>query len=249
MNIRIKRYKKSAKHSYTMGVFPTLELLRHQPTDISSIIVHPRGKRNRGVDKIWELCQQYDIPFDIQERSFSRIGARENDYAIGIFQKYEPGLDSTTNHVILVNPQVMGNLGTIIRTMIGFGFKDLVIIGEAADIFNPDVVRASMGALFQLRFNRFHNFKNYQEDYPRKFYPMMTDGSLTLYETQFEPPYGLIFGPENAGLPNNYINYGPSIKIPQSSAIDSLNLAVSVGVTLYQTTIPNMHNPHILNEN
>jgi len=235
MNMRLKRYKKEFEHSYTFGVFTTLELLDHRRGDILGVIAHPQGEKNSGVAKIRDICQNYAIPFEYQEKSFHRIGARDNDYVVGVFRKNEPGLDSSPNHVILVNPSGMGNLGTIIRTMLGFGFRDLAIIESAADIFHPDVVRASMGAIFQLRFNRFVDFESYRTQFPRNIYPMMTDGAVPLPEAIFEPVFGLVFGPESAGLPPEYHHYGPSISIPQNKAIDSLNLAVSVGVTLYHT--------------
>ena len=128
------------------------------------------------------------------------------------------------------------------RTMLGFGFQDLGIIQPAADVFHPDTVRASMGALFQLRVERFDDFNAYQEKYPRNFYPLMTDGVIPLPDASFRSPFGLIFGPESAGLPAEFLAIGwndSSIRIPQSEKIDSLNLAVSVGITLYHATSVN----------
>jgi TrmH family RNA methyltransferase len=239
VNFRLKRYKKDFEHSYAFGVFPTLELLTHRPGEVLGIIVHPKGAENSGVLKIQEFCQNNTIPCEFQEKSFPRIGARENDYAVGVFKKNEPGLDAKANHVILVNPGSMGNLGTIIRAMLGFGFFDLALIEPAADIFHPDAIRASMGAVFQLRFERFDDFAAYQKSQPRNLYPLMTDGEVLLPEAKFKPPFGLIFGPENAGLPEAFQRLGTSIRIPQSQAIDSLNLAISVGVTLYQASTNN----------
>jgi len=237
MDIRLKRYQKDFELSYACGVFPTLELLAHRPADVLGVVAHPRGQANSGIAKIRQICHQNGIPFELQEKSLPRIGARDNDYAVGIFRKSEPGLDASRNHVILVNPGGMGNLGTILRTMLGFGFRDLAIIEPAADIFHPETVRASMGALFQMSFATLPSFQAYQERYPRHFYPLMTDGAIPLPEARFEPPFGLIFGPENAGLPAEFRDYGISVSIPQSSAIDSLNLAVAVGITLYQSIL------------
>jgi len=237
MNFRLKRYQKDFTHSYAFGVFPTLELLEHRLDNCLGVVVHPKGEKNNGVAKIKTHCQKHGIHFEFQAKSFPRVGARENDYAVGVFQKLEPGLDATANHVILVNPSSMGNLGTIIRTMLGFGFQDLAIITPAADIFNPEVVRASMGALFRLNFENFSSFADYQVKYPRNFYALMTDGQIPLPEVSFKTPLGLVFGPENAGLPNEYHMLGSSVNIPQSKAVDSLNLAISVAITLYQANV------------
>jgi TrmH family RNA methyltransferase len=239
INFRLKRYKKEFEHSYTFGVFPILELLNYSPQYVLGVIAHPKGTDNKGIAKIQDICQTNTIPFEFHEKTFSRIGARQNDYAVAIFQKNEPDLNPSTNHVILVNPSGMGNLGTIIRTMLGFNFCDLAIIESAADIFHPEVVRASMGALFNIRFHRFPNFSNYREAFPRNLYLMMTDGDVPLPFANMESNYGIVFGPENAGLSEEYRDYGTCIHIPQSQSIDSLNLAVSVGITLYQLNINN----------
>ena len=56
----------------------------------------------------------------------------------------------------------MGNLGTIIRTMAGFGFANLVLIRPAADVFDPKTVRASVGTVFRLSFEYFDTFNDYR---------------------------------------------------------------------------------------
>lgn len=55
------------------------------------------------------------------------------------------------NHVVLVNPSNAGNLGTIIRSCIGFGVEDIAIILPAVDLFDPKTIRASMGAKAKIR--------------------------------------------------------------------------------------------------
>jgi len=237
MTVQLRHYKKESEHSYALGVYPTLELLKHRPELALGVIGHTRGSGNAGITKIRKLCRELEIPFEIQDKTFARIGARENDYAAGIFRVDEPGLDPGGNHVILVNPSGMGNLGTIIRTMLGFGFQDLAIIQPAADIFHPDVVRASMGALFQIRFGRFPDFDSYQSAFSRNWYTLMTAGRVSLQAADFTQPFGLIFGNESSGLPPAYDTIGTSLRIPQRDTIDSLNIAVSVGVTLYQVNL------------
>jgi TrmH family RNA methyltransferase len=235
MDIHLKRYKKDFDYSYTFGVFPTLELLSHTPENVITIIIHTKGLNNEGIFKIKEICTQKRIPLQIQGKKFQRIGARENDYAVGVFRKVKPGIKQSSNHVVLVNPGSMGNLGTIIRTMLGFDYYDLSIIQPSADIFHPDVVRASMGALFQLRFDLFDNFDNYKNAYPRTFYSFHTDANIYIQYVNFDQPMGLIFGNESSGLPHGFNLSTTRLKIQQSNNIDSLNLAVAVGITLYHS--------------
>lgn len=231
--MKLKRYRKDYPTSYTFGVFPTLELLAHQPDSLRQVITHSRGNSNAGVAKLWEACSAAGIPIALDDGVFERIGARENDYAIGVFEKDRRPLDTDSNHVVLVNPSDRGNLGTIQRTMLGFGLRDLAIITPAADIFDPRCVRASMGALFQMRIAEFEDFDAYAGQYVRHLYPFMTDGAHALADTTFESPFTLVFGSESAGLDESFLDVGSSVRIPQSGLIDSLNLAVSVGIGLY----------------
>jgi len=237
MDFRLKRYKRDFEHSYTFGVFPTLELLAHKAEQVLGVIVHPQGMENQGVAKIQEICQRTSIPLEFQEKTFPRLGSRDNDYAVGVFNKYQPSLDRNTDHIVLVNPNSVGNLGTIQRTMLGFGFSDLAIITPAVDHFDPRAIRASMGAIFNLRLATFDEFDTYQQMYSRTFYPLMTGGGNLINEVEYQQPFSLVFGNESRGLDEAYRNAGPCISIPQSEAIDSLNLAVAVGISLYQVML------------
>lgn len=232
--IRLRRYKKDAPHSYTFGVFPTLELLTRRPEIALQVVLHPKGERNQGVEKIRHLCRQQGIPLRVQEKTFSRLGARENDFALAAFAKHEADLDEQADHVALYHPSSRGNLGTIMRTLLGFGLRDLAIIRPAADPFHPETVRASMGALFQLRLAQFESFESYRACFTRPLTLLVTDGEIPLPDADWPSPVTLVFGPEGAGLPPAFRDHGQTVHIPQSEAIDSLNLAVAVGVTLYQ---------------
>ena len=121
-----------------------------------------------------------------------------------------------------------------LRSLLGFGFHNLALVKPAADIFDPRVVRASMGALFQINFAYFESFEDYRAACQHSLYLFMTDGETALNEASFEPPFALIFGSESSGLPDSYRSLGTSVTIPHSSAIDSLNLSVAIGIGLYE---------------
>jgi RNA methyltransferase, TrmH family len=237
MDIRLKRYKKDFDHSYTFGVFPTLELLTHQPGQAIKVLIHPKGVSNQGITKIQTLCQKKNILTEFQERTFERLGARPNDYAVGVFKKTNLQIDALNNHVVLVNPSSMGNLGTIMRTMLGFGYQDLAIIEPAVDQFDPKVVRAAMGSIFKLRVSTYPNFQSYKDGYSRDYYALMTDSVASIATLKYRTPYSLIFGNESSGLGEEYYSLGTGIRIPQTEAIDSFNLAIAVGITLYQFSL------------
>lgn len=231
--MRLKKYERDAGHSYSFGVFPTLELLRHQPDSVSEVLLHTSGARNEGVSKIKALCQQVGIRISVDDKLVERLEAKENTYAVGVFEKYDTALHPEGNHVLLVNPSDMGNLGTTLRTLLAFGFHDLGVLKPAVDGFDPRVIRASMGALFQVRLAYYDSLDAYRAQFLHSLYPFMTDGDLLLHQARFTAPYTLVFGSESSGLPSAYRKVGTSVSIPQSEAVDSLNLSVAVGIALY----------------
>ena len=121
--------------------------------------------------------------------------------------------------------------------MLGFDLENLILIRPAVDIFDPKIIRASMGAIFKIQFNYFDSFLEYKNQFPsQNFYPFMTNAKFNLRDIKFQKPTSLIFGSESAGLSDDFSNIGTSVKIPQNENIDSFNLAISVGLGLYEFT-------------
>lgn len=232
---RYRAYRKDADHSYAFGVFPVLELLHARPGDVREVLLSPEGAENQGVGKIVELCGQYAIPVSTDGKQVARLSPKENCYAVGVFGKYAALLDPSGDHLVLVNPGDMGNLGTIMRTMIGFGVRNLAIIRPAVDVFDPKAVRSSMGALFRLSFQYFDSFDEYLGAGHHDVYTFMLDGKERLLAVRPDPgrPLALVFGNESSGLDDRFQDAGASVTIPHSSEIDSLNLSVAVGIALY----------------
>jgi RNA methyltransferase, TrmH family len=231
--MKIKQYKKEFGHSYAIGVYPTLELLRYRSRETMEVLIDQRGNDNSGVRKIKELAQKNHLPITNESGLVEKLSDSGNCYALGIFRKYSQTLENSKNHILLVNPSDMGNLGTIIRTMIGFDVCNLAIIKPAADIFHPKVIRASMGEIFQTKFQYFGSLTEYKKLYTNNLYIISGNGKETIDQIKFTKPYTLVFGNEGLGLTGEYIKAGPTISIPQSSNIDSLNLSVAVGIALY----------------
>lgn len=232
-DFKIKRYKKSFDYSYTLGPFPTFELVLTKPETIYKVFIHSDFNEKK---RLADICNKNNVAYEYNDKIFSIISNKENNYVMGVFYKYDSVIDNNRSHVLLVNPSDMGNLGTIIRTMIGFNLADIGIISPAADIFNPKTVRASMGSLFRINFQYFGSFDEYrQSNENHELYTFMLDGKTDLYnvEHDVENPFSLVFGSEAAGLDDSYHRHGKSVKISQSELVDSINLSIAVGLGLY----------------
>lgn len=232
---RLKKYQKKFDYSYAFGTYPTIDLIKYQREHLLKVLIKSKHDESEGIKEVIELCNQYDIPLEIQDRAIEKISVKENTYVVGIFEKYISNLDSKANHLVLVEPRNMGNLGTIIRTMLGFDFKDLAIIRPAADIFDPSVVRSTMGAVFQINFKYFDSIEEYLKEYGgRNIYTFMLDGAKDIRNVEFKEPFAMIQGNESKGLSTQYKELGQSIFIPNSDNVDSLNLSVATAIGLWE---------------
>ena len=230
------RYSKQLSVSYTLGASLTIELLQTKPQLLKHIYVHTDTERNYTYWLIAKMCTRYQIPMSQNNKAFNILSNKENVYYIGEFTKFRSNLEASANHVVLVNPANAGNLGTIIRTMVGFNMFNLAIITPSVDLFDPKVVRASMGSFFHLQFALFTSFQDYLKAFSHHPYCFMLKGKNALSQLVLKQPYALVFGNEASGLSDDFLEVGESIKINHSSLIDSLNLPMAVGIALYETT-------------
>jgi len=232
--MRFKKYNKKFNFSYTYGVFPTIDLLLKRPEIVKTVLLHPAGMGSAGEQDIKKLCGKYNIRYEISPKAISKISVKNNTHAIGVFEKYDSSLSPADVHVVLVNPSSPGNIGTIVRSMVGFDIINIGIIRPAADIFDPRVVRSSMGSVFDLNFEYFDDFEQYTEKFPESnLYPFLLDGGKEIEKVIFKKPFTLIFGKESSGLPDNFKEIGTSVYIPHSQKIDFLNLSIAASIGMY----------------
>ncbi len=228
----IKQYKKNLDYSYTLGFYPTFELIKYKKDKIRVIYIHPNAINSGAYNKLTTLVSKDKVV--ISEAPFNKLSEKENDHCIGVFDKYETNVDLNDDLIVLHNPSDMGNLGNILRTMNAFNFKSLVIIRPACDIFNPKVVRASMGSFFKVNFIYLDTFEDYLKMFPNHtYYPFALQKAEKLSSLKkIEHPYSLLFGNEASGLPEEILN-NHTIKIEQAEDIDSLNLTTAVAIACY----------------
>ena len=233
--MEFKKYLEDSDISYSFGGFPTYELLKNKADVVIKVLVSEKLEKNDEWAKIEALCKQHNILIEQNQKQIERIAPKGNTYIVGVFKKYKQNTLKNENSVLLVNPSDMGNLGTIMREMLGFGYKNLCLVSPCADHFNPKVIRASMGAIFGLNVSLFDSFEQFEKQNTLPLYLFMLNGTTNLSEIEnIKTPHCLVFGNEATGLPKDFVTKGTNVKIHHSNAIDSLNLSMSAGIAMYE---------------
>ena len=131
-----------------------------------------------------------------------------------------------------------GNLGAVLRTCDGVKADALILCDPATDIWNPNVVRSSVGTVFgvptvvaepgELR-------KWLQENKYHLYAAALSDTALNLHTSQFEKRSAIIFGTEAFGLSEFWLREADTVMmIPMLGKNDSLNVSVSAAVMAYE---------------
>ena len=256
--MKLGKYEKGAEFSYAFGAFVVMELLKNSPFLASQILIHSKLKKTEDIEILLNLAKSQNIEIVYDDKLIEKLADKENVYIVGVFSCKKAlsngfnNLNDKKNSLIicnassdnfkfelldsitLVNPSDMGNMGTIMRTLLGFGYKQLNIILPAVDIFNPKVIRASMGALFSLKINLFDSVEQYLKfDNSNKF-AFMLDGTNNLNNILPVSPHSLIFGNEASGLPSVFKEFATTVVIKHSKLIDSLNLPNSTAIAMFK---------------
>ncbi len=130
------------------------------------------------------------------------------------------------------------NLGAILRTAEAAGVGNVILSKGSAEPFSPKALRASMGSAFRLGILEgatIHDAVSVAHLQESTATGALLDGDASYLDIDWSRPRLLVFGSEAHGLSDEERSHlDESICIPMTSEIDSLNLAVSAGIILFE---------------
>lgn len=143
--------------------------------------------------------------------------------------------------LILEDLQDPGNLGTIMRTAEGAGVTGILMTKGCVDIYNPKVVRSTMGSIYRMPFIYLED----QEEFVRIFRQLKEKNIITygaaLMESKDYDQYcydtgtAFVIGNEGKGLSETALSSCEKyVKIPMCGQLESLNAAVASSILMYE---------------
>ena len=155
------------------------------------------------------------------------------------FYKLETILeDKRRSFLLLDDLRDPGNLGTIMRTAEGADMSGVILSRESVDLFNPKVVRATMGAIFRVPFYYAEDLTEIIEllksrDIP--VYGTMVKGSLLYDQADYRGGAAIVVGNEANGISRQVGEaLSAKVRIPMAGSLESLNAAVSAAILMYE---------------
>lgn len=174
---------------------------------------------------------------------FEKVSYRENpDGWLAIFPAPEKSivdlkLSEQPLLIVMEAIEKPGNLGAILRTADAVGVDALLICDSRTDIFNPNVVRASRGALFTVPMIELSNSEafNYLHERGIEIIAATPQANSVYTDQDLKRPVAIIVGTEDKGLSDFWLERADyKVNIPMVGKINSLNVSIATALIAYE---------------
>lgn len=184
------------------------------------------------------------VKYNVSQNVYNKIAYRKiTEGIVGVY-KYKKlefqDVKLSENPFILVIESVEkpGNLGAICRSADAFGVEMVIICEEKADIYNPNVIRSSVGSFFNVPVISSSNEKVYhflKENNISVYSTYMDEKAIYIQNIQLTESCAIIFGTEHSGISDFWKNkVKNNVLIPMKGRIDSLNVSNAVAIMCYE---------------
>ncbi len=168
---------------------------------------------------------------------FAKLSVRQNpDGVLGVATTWTLALDAVTTDLVLITESIEkpGNLGAMLRTADAAGAA-VVVADPTVDVFNPNVIRASRGALFSVPVAVTSTEAATAWASGRGAVVVTSpEAGRPLWEMDLTGPVSIVIGSEHAGVSEAWREVGTTASIPMAGTADSLNASVTAGIALFE---------------
>ena len=247
-NETVKKIRKLKEKKYRdqngKYIIEGVKLIREaiaEKADIDTIVVCDNCIKTGEIDQkvLYEIAK-YNCVY-VDEKVFNNMTDVQNPQGLlAVVEKKNSDKDIKYDEdviVVLDDIQDPGNLGTILRTIDSVGLSQVIVSKKSGDVFNPKVVRSTMGAIFRVNIIESENLVNTLKEIKRHKFKVVAT-SLQTEESIYDIDYKkkvIVIGNEANGVSKEVLDMSDKkVKIPMPGKTESLNAAVATGVILYE---------------
>ena len=187
---------------------------------------------------ICEKYSNYDVYF-VSDAIMKKVSTTDSpasvvavikkpSYSIDLFKKYK-------KIVLLDGIKDAGNLGTIIRACSAFSVEGILLYNDTVDEFSPKTIRSAAGNIFKLPILKIDDKELLKLKKTHKFLACVVNSNKYLDKYKHPEFLVVMFGSEAEGLCKKLLNLSDDfVTIKMSNNVESLNLALSSAIVLYE---------------
>lgn len=140
-------------------------------------------------------------------------------------------------NIVLMQPQIPQNTGNIARTCAATGARLHLVKPMGFTVDDKKLKRAGLDYWYLLDITYYDSTEDFfEKNKDGKFFYLTTKGRNTFTDTEFPDGAYIVFGREDAGIPEEILvqNPGTSLRIPMRKQARSLNLSNTVAIVTYE---------------
>lgn len=245
---RFRSFEKRETNQMVFGIRAIMEAIQ-SGQEIESLFLQ-RGLSGPLMQELRQILRDYEVPYQqVPLEKLNRITRKNHQGAIAVispitYNKIEnivPMIfEKGENPLILILDSItdVRNLGAIARTAECSGVHALVVPQKGSAEINPDTIKTSAGALFNIDVCREENLAKTVKFLQESGIQVVVSTEKTqdsLYDVDFTVPTALVLGSEEYGVSSEIIRIADKLaRIPMFGKTGSLNVSVSAGVVLYE---------------
>ncbi len=202
-------------------------------------IVGEAASQHPEVASLLMACEAQQVPcLQIPEAMFAPLSQVEHGIAL-LFVIATPASTATTTldapALLLDGLQDPGNLGSILRSAAAAGIPRVFCSASTVFAWSPKVLRAGMGAHFMLEIIEDADLITLTRDASLPVFATSSHAASSIYQADLAQPSAWLFGHEGRGVSDELLALATQeLTIPQQTQIESLNVAASVAVCLFE---------------
>lgn len=178
----------------------------------------------------------------VSQEVYEKIAYRSGTEGVIAFAKakqkkvHELTLPKSPLILVAEAPEKPGNIGALLRTADAAGIDAVIIANPKTDIFNPNIIRSSVGCVFttQIATGTTEEVIAFLTSQNVRIYSAILQDARAYENEDYKGPCAIVVGTEATGLSEKWRAAGTTIKIKMRGKIDSINVSVAAGILIFE---------------
>lgn len=249
-SLKDKKYRDKYNKYIIEGIKIVDEHISSRGTPLEFIVLSKELLFNaHGGEELYNKIKEYNNIIEVDKKIFEHLSDTETPQGILIvvdkkkntIESLKESIKGNNKFVILDKVSDAGNMGTIIRTAISFGIKNIICIKGTVDAYSSKVVRSTMGAIEKVNiyYLTYDELKDIKADFKENEYVIVgTDLGANNYLNETKPNRKTIYilGNEANGISEEIkVMCDQFVKIPMEEIQESLNVSIAGAILMYNS--------------
>jgi TrmH family RNA methyltransferase len=186
------------------------------------------------------LASRFDSQYELSSALFSQLVLRKSGQVALAVLRQPPALPfqltSKGRYLVVESVEKPGNLGAILRSVDASGIDGVLVCDPKVDIYNPQVIRNSVGSVFSVPLWVASPDQVYAEIKSKqlRLYSTYMEQSESYWNANLGPGCAVVIGAEHDGVSAFWSGKCQNIQIPMCGSVDSLNVSVAAALLVFE---------------